>query len=126
MFYIFHSTATPGVAEHLAQELRNLYGGAHVSDVRADDLSVPDNLDAGNYWTSAQVVMKMCDMYADGIITSDDTLIFTWSQDICARIVTDLNRCYNVEPKQYWYTFTDSNGLWTAKEQKHIKFEELA
>jgi hypothetical protein len=124
MFYVIHNTGnTEG--QHLSQKLRDLYGGAHVADVRADDTSVPDNGDAGHYWTAAQVLMKLCDMYADGVITSEDTLIFTWFHDPNARLVNDLNISYNVQPKQYWYTF-EGTGVWELSSHKFTTFEELA
>ncbi len=124
MFYVVHNTGNPN-GQHLSQKLRDLYGGAHVADVRADDTSVPDNGDAGHYWTAAQVLMKLCDMYADGVITSEDTLIFTWFHDPNARLVNDLNISYNVQPKQYWYTF-EGTGVWELSSHKFTTFEELA
>jgi hypothetical protein len=124
MFYVVHNTGNPD-GQHLSLKLRDLYGGAHVADVRADDTSVPDNGDAGHYWTAAQVLMKLCDMYADGVITSDDTLIFTWFCDPNARLVNDLNISYNVQPKQYWYTF-EGTGVWELSSHKFTTFEELA
>jgi hypothetical protein len=124
MFYVIHNTGNPE-GQHLSQKLRDLYGGAHVADVRADDTSVPDNGDAGHYWTAAQVLMKLCDMYADGVITSDDTFIFTWFHDPNARLVNDLNISYNVQPKQYWYTF-EGTGVWELSSHKFTTFEELA
>ena len=124
MFYVIHNTGNPE-GERLSQKLRDLHGGAHVSDVRADDSSIPDNNTAGHYWTAAQVLMKLCDMYADGVITSDDTLIFTWFHDPNARLVNDLNISYNVQPKQYWYTFKGT-GVWELSSHKFMKLEELA
>jgi hypothetical protein len=125
MFYVIHNTANQEGGEHLSQQLRNLYGGENVADVRADDTSVPDSGDAGHYWTAAQVLMKLCDMYADNVITSDDTLIFTWFHDPNARLVNDLNISYNKQPSMYWYTFKGT-GVWTISSQKFRTFEELA
>ena len=125
MFYVIHNTANQEGGEHLSQQLCNLYGGENVADVRAADTSVPDSGDAGHYWTAAQVLMKLCDMYADNVITSDDTLIFTWFHDPNARLVNDLNISYNVQPKQYWYTF-EGTGVWELSSHKFTKLEELA
>jgi len=124
MFYIIHNTANQKGGEHLSQQLRDLYGEAHVADVRADDTSVPDSGDAGHYWTAAQVLMKLCDMYADNVITSDDTLIFTWFHDPNARLANDLNISYNKQPSMYWYTF-EGTGVWTISSQKFRTFEQL-
>jgi len=123
MFYVIHNTGNPD-GQHLSQKLRDLYGGAYVADVQADDESVPDNGDAGHYWTAAQALMKLCDMYADGVITSEDSLIFTWFHDPNARLVNDLNISYNVQPKQYWYTF-EGTGVWELSSHQYVKLEEL-
>jgi hypothetical protein len=124
MFYVIHNTGNPE-GQHLSQKLRDLYGGAHVADVRANDRSNPDNNTAGHYWTAAQVLMKLCDMYADNVITSDDTLIFTWFHDPNARLVNDLNISYNKQPSMYWYTF-EGTGVWELSSHKFTKLEELA
>ena len=123
MFYVIHNTGNPE-GQHLSQKLRDLYGEADVADVRADDASVPDDGDAGHYWTAGQVLMKLCDMYADDVITSDDTLIFTWFHDPNARLINDLNISYNVQPRMYWYTF-EGTGVWELSSHKFTKFEEL-
>ena len=125
MFYVIHNTANQEGGEHLSQQLRDLYGGAFVADVRADDTSVPDSRDAGHYWTAAQVLMKLCDMYADNVIKTGDTFIFTWFHDPNARLVNDLNISYNVQPNMYWYTF-EGTGLWELSSHKFVKLEELA
>jgi hypothetical protein len=125
MFYVIHNTGNQEGGEHLSQQLRNLFGVENVADVRADDTSVPDSRDAGHYWTAAQVLMQLCDMYADSVITSDDTLIFTWFHDPNARLVNDLNISYNKQPRMYWYTF-GGTGVWTISSQKFRTFEELA
>ena len=58
MFYVIHDNSDRG--ERLAQQLRD--SGYTVSDVRADDPSVPDSELAGQIWTAAQITMKLCDM----------------------------------------------------------------
>jgi len=125
MFYVIHNTGNQEGGEHLSQQLRNLFGVENVADVRADDTSVPDSRDAGHYWTAAQVLMKLCDMYADNVIKTGDTFIFTWFHDPNARLVNDLNISYNVQPNMYWYTF-EGTGLWELSSHKFVKLEELA
>jgi hypothetical protein len=124
MFYVIHNTGNPD-GQHLSQKLRDLYGGAHVADVRADDKSVPDDNLAGNYWTAAQVLMKLCDMYADGVITSNDTLIFAWFRDPTASLINDLNIQYDVHPCMFWLTL-EGTGLWTIDNQEYVSIEMLA
>jgi len=123
MFYVIHNTANQEGGERLAQQLRDR--GYTVSDVRASDESIPDSSDAGHYWTAAQVLMKLCDMYANNVITSNDTLIFTWFHDPNARLVNDLNISYNIHPNMYWYTF-EGTGVWEISSHKFTTFEELA
>jgi len=125
MFYIIHNTGNTAGGTQLAEQLRNIYGETHVADVCADDTSVPDSSDAGHYWTAAQVLMKLCDMYADDVIKTGDTIIFTWFHDPNARLVNDLNISYNVQPNMYWYTF-EGTGVWELSSHKFMKLEELA
>lgn len=95
MHYIIHNLGVAG--ERHAEWLRDQ--GFEVADVRADDQSVPDRKLAGKIWTSAQVAMKLCDMFADNCIKDGDTFVVANSWDVNFGILQSLLHEYNIDAR---------------------------
>ena len=95
MHYIIHNLGVAG--DRHAEWLRNQ--NFEVADIRADDQSVPDLKLAGKIWTSAQVTMKLCDMFADNCFKDGDTFVIANSWDINFRIVQDLLNEYQIDAR---------------------------
>jgi hypothetical protein len=90
MFYVIHDNTSRG--ERLTQLLRD--SGYSVSDVRADDSSVPDSALAGDLWTAAQVTMKLCDMVS--VFQTNDVFVLPDSENINRIVLQDLNNHYQL------------------------------
>ena len=109
MFYVIHDNTDRG--ERLAQRLRD--SGYSVSDVRADDFSVPDSALAGNYWTAAQVTMKLCDMVP--VFQKGDVFVLVDSLDEINHIVLrNLNIHYQIGATIYMFMdneFVDTSSM---------------
>lgn len=109
MFYVIHDNTERG--ERLAQRLRD--SGYSVSDVRADDPSVPDSALAGQLWTAAQVTMKLCDMVP--VFQKGDVFVLADSLDETNHIVLrNLNNYYQLGATIYMFLdneFVDSSSM---------------
>ena len=109
MFYVIHDNTDRG--ERLAQRLRD--SGYSVSDVRADDHSVPDSSLAGQLWTAAQVTMKLCDMVS--VFQEGDVFVLADPLDETNHIVLhNLNNYYQIGATIYMFLdneFVDTNSM---------------
>ena len=109
MFYVIHDNSDRG--ERLAQQLRD--SGYTVSDVRADDPSVPDSEIAGQIWTAAQVTMKLCDMVS--MFKPDDVFVLVNEMDEINYIALRcLNNHYQIGATVYMFSnneFIDTSSM---------------
>ena len=109
MFYVIHDNSDRG--ERLAQRLRD--SGYSVSDVRADDPSVPDSALAGKFWTAAQVTMKLCDMVP--VFQKGDVFVLADGLDDINHIVMrGLNNHYQLGATIYMFLddkFVDTSSM---------------
>ena len=109
MFYVIHDNSERG--ERLAQRLRD--SGYTVSDVRADDPSVPDSALAGQLWTAAQLAMKLCDMVP--VFQKGDVFVLADSLDEINRtVIHNLNIHYQLGATIYMFLdneFVDTSSM---------------
>ena len=90
MYFVIHDNRN--CCERLSLMLRE--SGYDVADIRPDDPEVPDGDLAGEYWTSAQVTMKICDMVP--MFDHSSRFIITNPRDINLVVLQDLTNQYNL------------------------------
>ena len=108
MYFVIHDNRN--CCERLSQMLRE--SGYEVADIRPDDPEVPDQDLAGEYWTSAQVTMKICDMVP--MFDHSSRFIISNPRDINLVVLQDLNIQYHLGATIYLFEnnqFIDINSM---------------
>ena len=97
MYFVIHDNRN--CCERLSLMLRE--SGYDVADIRPDDPEVPDGDLAGEYWTSAQVTMKICDMVP--MFDHSSCFVISNPRDNNLLVLQDLNNQYHLGATIYLF-----------------------